>query len=172
MNTRQSQITGIGQWSLLSRGLLFALIWALLTDGASASWWIGVPAILLALFVSLYLMPPVRFSSLAFFRFIPFFIVHSVFGGVDVARRVFHPGLPIDPARLEYALSLPPGAARVFIASVVNLLPGTLSIEFEADVLVLHVLDGKRSSLEELQAVERLIAEIFVIQLPSSTQEP
>lgn len=160
-----------GVFSLLMRGLVLAFIWALLARGAADSWYIGIPAVLLALWVSLQLLPPERFSGLAFFRFIPFFIARSVVGGVDVARRVFDPALPIDPARIEYELSLPPGPARVFMASVVNLLPGTLSIEFDSDVLVLHVLDGRHDCLGELQAVEQRAAAIFAIQLQRPIQE-
>ena len=111
------------------------------------------------------------FRLLAFLRFIPFFITHSVLGGIDVARRVFRPGLPIDPARIEYPLSLQPGLPRVFMVSIVNLLPGTLCIEFDTDVLILHVLDGRRSYQDELQTVEHRIADIFALQLQSSTQE-
>ena len=50
-------------WStLVSRGLLFSLIWWILTDGTASSWWIGVPAVVLALITSVALLPIVHFD--------------------------------------------------------------------------------------------------------------
>jgi len=49
-------------WStIVSRGGLFSLIWWVLTDGTVSSWWIGVPAVLLAVSSSIALIPPRAF---------------------------------------------------------------------------------------------------------------
>ena len=151
-------------WStLVSRGLLFSLIWWILTDGTASSWWIGVPAVLLTLITSVALLPTVHFDWIAFFRFVPFFLVRSLLGGVDVAWRAFHPGMPIAPDLVEYPLQLPPGLARVFMADTVSLLPGTLSTEIRQNCLKVHVLDGRKDVIPELEAVEQGVARIFGI---------
>lgn len=163
---------GTGRWRLIAaRGLLMLLIWALLSNGDAAAWWIGVPAVLLASLISIRMLPASGFRWLELLRFMPFFIVHSLRGGVDVARRVFRPDLPIAPARIEYPLALPPGPGRALMASVVNLLPGTLCIEFDDHCMRLHVLDGRQSFEQELQAVERRVARIFSIQLAANVKE-
>jgi len=116
--------------SVVLRGALFSLLWWILADGAGApSWWIGAPAVLLAVITSAALLPPVPFVWYEFLRFVPFFLMRSLLGGADVAWRALHPGMPIAPDLIAYPLRLPPGLPRVFMVNTVSLLPGTLSIE-------------------------------------------
>ena len=161
-------LTNVSWSTLVSRGLLFSLIWWIVTDGAVTSWWIGVPAVLLALVTSVALLPTVHFNWIAFFRFVPFFLVRSLLGGVDVAWRAFRPGMPIAPEFIEYPLRLPQGLARVFMADMVSLLPGTMSTEIGQNCLKVHVLDGRKNMLPELDAVEQGVARIFGIFLTVS----
>ena len=145
---------------LVSRAGLFLLLWWILTDG-DATWWIGVPAVLLATTISTALLPPILFVWSEILRFIPFFLLHSLLGGIDVARRAFQPNMPIAPELFEYPLRLPPGLPQVLMANTVGLLPGTLSAELERNVLTVHVLDKGTDFLAELEAVERSVARMF-----------
>jgi multicomponent Na+:H+ antiporter subunit E len=147
--------------AVVSRTTLLVLVWWVLSDGAAASWWIGGPAVIAAAAVSMVMLPPQRFSWLALFRFMPFFVRHSLLGGVDVARRTFHPALPIDPDLVEYRVGLPPGLPRVVMACVVNLLPGTLVAMFDQSLLKVHVLDRREDYRAELETIERGIAGMF-----------
>lgn len=45
--------------TIIFRVLLFSLICWFLTNGAAQSWWIGVPAVLLAMITSIALISPV-----------------------------------------------------------------------------------------------------------------
>jgi multicomponent Na+:H+ antiporter subunit E len=153
-------------WStLVSRGLGFLSLWWVLTDGTTASWWIGVPAVVLALVTSVALLPPLPFNWLEFVRFVPFFLMRSLLGGVDVAWRAFHPGMPIAPDIIEFPLRLPPGLARVFMVNTVSLLPGTMSTEIGENCLMVHVLDGRKEFFSELEDVEQGVARMFGIFL-------
>lgn len=150
------------RWSaILSRGLLFSLIWWILTDGAEASWLIGVPAVFLAVATSVTLVPPVPIVWSELLRFVPFFLQSSLLGGTDVARRAFQPSLPLAPALIAYPLQLPPGGAQVLMANIVSLLPGTLCAVLERNVLEVHVLDRGTGFLAELQEVERRVARML-----------
>lgn len=151
----------IGWSTILSRGGLFLLLWWVLTDGATSSWWIGVPAVLLAVAASAALLPPTSFNWYEFLRFVPYFLIRSLLGGTDVAWRAFHPGMPITPDLIEYPLRLQPGLPRVFMANTVSLLPGTLSAALDRNVLKVHVLDSRRGVLAELEAVEQSVARMF-----------
>ena len=156
-------------WStIVSRTILFSLIWWILADGAASSWWIGVPAVLLAVTASAALLPPVSLVWYEFLRFVPFFLIRSLHGGVDVAWRAFHPSIPIAPDLIVYPLRLPPGLAQVFMANTVSLLPGTLSAELGANCLKVHVLDRRRGFLAELKAVEQSVARLFGTSLKVS----
>lgn len=150
---------------MVSRGIFFLFIWWILTGGAPSSWWIGIPAVSLALFISARLLPPVPFSWLAFFKFVPFFLLHSLLGGVDVARRAFQSRAAIAPEFVDYPLRLPPGLPQVFMTNTVGLLPGTLGAELERNILKVHVLDGRSDFMAELKAVESGVASMFGISL-------
>jgi multicomponent Na+:H+ antiporter subunit E len=151
----------IGYSTTVSRGLLFSLIWWVLTDGAAPSWWIGVPAVLIAVAASSALFPPAHLIWYKLLRYVPFFLMRSLLGGADVAWRVFHPRMPIAPDLIEYPMRLPPGLARVFMVNAVSLVPGTLSAELGADCLKVHVLGGRKEYLSELEALERCVARMM-----------
>lgn len=154
------------RWSAIaSRGGLFTVMWWILSDAAVLSWWIGVPAVLLAVITSMVLLPPGPFVWYAFLKFVPFFLVRSLLGGVDVAWRALHPDLPIAPDLIEYPLRLPPGLPQVFMANTVSLLPGTLSAELSANCLKVHVLDGGKDIQSELRLLEHHMARMFAISL-------
>lgn len=151
--------------SILLRSSVFVLIWWILTDGAVNSWWIGVPAVLLAVIASILLLPPEKFVWFEFLRFVPFFIRRSLLGGADVAWRAFHPSLPIDPDLVEYPIRLAPGLPRVLMANTVNLLPGTLSATLDRSIMKVHVLDSRQDVMAEIEAVEQQVARIFCLSL-------
>ena len=145
------------------RLLLLLVFWRMLTQGDPTSWVIGIPTVLLATIISLWLSASSpwgwRFSS--FFRFIPLFAYCSLKGGVDVASRAFRPSLPLAPAMLDYTLQLPEGTARVFFANVVSLLPGTLSADIRGDTLLVHMLDDTLPARMQLERFEVTGARLF-----------
>ena len=115
---------GIDWSTVVSRALLFSLLWWALTDGTAGSWWIGVPAVACAVIVSVALVPPVGLVWREVMGFVPFFLWHSLKGGADVAWRAFHPRLPITPELIEYPLRLPPGLPQVILVNIDELAAG------------------------------------------------
>ncbi len=164
MNTRLD-LVNIRPKVWLLRLVLFSLLWWVLTDGAAGSWLVGVPIILLATLVSVRLMPALSWSVPGMLLFVPYFLWHSMRGGVDVARRAMHPQLPISPALFDYRFRLPPGLPRVFMANIVSLLPGTLSVEIDSEILRVHVLDEAGDTTQELALLENRLAAIFGLTL-------
>ncbi len=161
-----------GLWpGVLRRGLLFAFVWWILVEGEIASLWIGVPAVLLVATASVALLSPVSFVWHELFRFVPFFLTRSLLGGADVAWRAIHPGMPIAPDLVEYPLQLPSGLPCVFLANTVSLLPGTLSAELDSNCLKVHVLNGRKDVLSELETLERRVAALFGASLPVRSGE-
>ena len=146
-------------WTAVTgRLLLFAVLWGILTGGRTDALPVGALAVPLTTLASIRLLPPSPWSLRGWLRFLPYFLVESLRGGVDVAARAFHPRLPLAPALLDYPLRLPPGPARVVMADAVSLLPGTLSAELDGAVLRVHVLDHRRRPREQLAALEARIA--------------
>ena len=151
----------------LPRLLAFALAWWLISEGASASWSIGVPAVLIATFISARLLPPQPLTLSGLLRFAGYFLIHSLLGAVDVARRAFQPSRPLDPAVIDYPLRLTSAPARVWLINAVSLLPGTLSADLNADCLRVHVLDAGQDTHRELLVLERYVAAVFGQDLPA-----
>jgi len=147
------------------RALAFTFMWWMLTAGSVNSWLVGAPVVILATLISMVLVPPFSCSVLGSVRFVPFFICHSLRGGVDVAWRAFHPQMPIAPDLVDFPLHLPPGMSRVFMVNTISLLPGTLSVELGANSLKIHVLDTRKNVLSELKTLEQIIAKMFNISL-------
>ena len=150
------------------RAVAFSLLWWVLTAGAVESWWVGAPVVLIATLVSVALVPAVSWSPAGVANFVPFFVWHSLRGGVDVAWRTFHPRMPIQPGLIEYPLRLPPGLSRVIMVNTVSLLPGSLSVELGADCLKIHVLDTRNSVVSEIIMVEQVVARMFATALNSA----
>jgi multicomponent Na+:H+ antiporter subunit E len=150
---------------VLTRTLLFALVWWALSDGSAQSWWVGAPAVALAVITSVALLAPVPLVWWQLLKFVPVFLWRSLQGGADVAWRALDPRLPIAPRMIDYPLRLPSGLPRVMLVNIMSLLPGTLSAELHGQVLKVHVLDGRGDVLPELEALERSVARISGVTL-------
>lgn len=138
------------------------LLWWVLTGGTTlTSWIIGIPTIALALWA----MPSVSqsehrpLSLPGLLQFVPYFLLQSVRGGIDVARRAYSPALPLDPDIIDFPLSLPPGRPQIFFLNSVSLLPGTLSAELSGTLLKVHVLDRHMDS--HLHQLQTRVARVF-----------
>lgn len=110
---------------------------------------------------------PYRWRPHRLAAFAAFFVVASFRGGIDVAWRALHPGMPIDPRFVRFPLDLPPGQPRTLMVSTLSLMPGTLSADLEDDgrTLVVHVLTAEaEASVAWLQA---RVARLFALPAPS-----
>lgn len=156
--------------SLLLRAGLFATLWWMLAEGSFLAWGVGLTSIVLALVVSLTLLPPApsRLSLLGAASFLGFFLLQSLSGGVQVARMALRPRPDLRPVVLDIPLRLPEGGARLLLAATLNLLPGTLSAGLECGHLRMHVLDQRFPVEAEVRAVETRIARLLGLSLEAA----
>jgi multicomponent Na+:H+ antiporter subunit E len=148
---------------LISRIAILAFLWWVLAKGAYDSWQVGIPAILIAIYVDYRLFKPQtnRWSLGGLIILALLFLKLSLTSGIDVVRRIYHPRLPLNPAMVEYPLRLTSEAARNLFVCTVSLLPGTLSAEFGVHSLIVHVLDVDRPFNQELKLIEDRVAAVF-----------
>ena len=161
----------MGPGRFIFRTVLFALLWWMLTEGTMTSWLVGAPVVLFAVLASGTLLSGASWSLPGILRFIPFFLWHSLRGGVDVAGRALHPRLPISPGLLEYPWRLPAGLPRVLMANTVSMLPGTLSAELGEEFLQVHVLDQTGAFESELTEIETRVARVFGLNLAAGERK-
>ncbi len=154
---------------ILSRAGLLAILWWSLNPQDIASWIIGVPVVLMGAWLGSLLTRtslPLKIHPFGLLGFIPFFVLASVKGGIDVAWRSLHPRMPIDPLIRRYSLRLPEGTPSVFMATVLSLLPGTLSADIDESTLVIHMISDSESVTKGVLALEVKVAHLFGILLP------
>lgn len=85
----------------------------------------------------------------------------SVVGGVDVARRAVRlPRPDIDPRWSVYETRLRSRAARVALALVMNLMPGSLSARLEGSRLDVHVIDPALDVHGAIAELERRLSRV------------
>lgn len=149
------------------RFLLFATLWLIVAGPEPTSWIIGGPTIALAAWVSLGLggrfdrPHPSGLRLLGLMRFIPYFAIESLRGGLDVAARVMRPRVRIDPGFLRYPVRLRSPSAQVVFIDSISLLPGTLSADLRNGVIDVHALDISADLEPELERLEGRVARVF-----------
>jgi multicomponent Na+:H+ antiporter subunit E len=142
-----------GAWLLLARPSAFA--WADLA--------VGLLAAMLATSASLQLLDPgpSRLRLRALPRLVARFLWQSLVAGLDVARRVFDPRLPIKPGYLAYPVRIPDGPRRAAFGAFTSLMPGTLPVGTDRDgSLVYHCLDLGQPIAVSLARDEALVADV------------
>jgi multicomponent Na+:H+ antiporter subunit E len=146
--------------------LTFAFLWWLMADGQLSSWIIGIPAIMFATWAFVRLNPQSGHyvSLVGLLRFIPFFLIESLRGGIDVAARTLHPRLNIKPGFYRYQLKLEDRIKRVFFINCVNLLPGTLTADIHEDCVEIHLLSEDIDPKAGLSRLEEAVGQIFVVR--------
>ncbi len=157
------------QWfkAVLIRAALLLLLWWSLTEG-DGGWWFGLPLTLLVVVISLWLSPPGRYTirPLQAAGFGVYFIAQSLRAGLDVAGRILHPRLPLQPEIITLRLELPPGAPCWLLMTTLSLLPGTLCVRLQDQQLSLHCLDTRMDVVASVRIVEQRIARVFGLSLP------
>ena len=160
-----------GQWTIstiLLRIVAMTLLWFVLAAGDLRYWGLILIAVLGGAAASLILVPSsgLSWSPIGWARFIPFFIVQSVLGGVDVALRAVALTPRLDPGYVEFDFRITEEPARVFVANTMSLMPGTLSVSLDSNRLRMHVLDTGMPNAERAREVEAHAASMFRLELP------
>jgi multicomponent Na+:H+ antiporter subunit E len=150
------------------RTLFFAIIWLTLVEGNLNSWVVGALAILACSLISIKLIPPLSLKLSALMPFFGFFLWRSLLGGIDVAKRVLRKTLLIDPEIIYFQIEFNNEYASALFINTVNLLPGTLVIDSNNNLLEIHVLDKNMNNVAELKDIELRILRLF--QLDSNKE--
>jgi multicomponent Na+:H+ antiporter subunit E len=152
---------------ILRRFTLLFGAWLVITGAEPQALVAGALTAAAAVAVSLALLPPGPRSArvVVVLGLIPRFLADSLLGGIDVARRAFHPRVPVRPGWITYPLRLPSGAGRVSLGNFLSLMPGTLAAGEYRDGLCVHCLDVSGSVTPKIAREEILIARSMGISL-------
>lgn len=147
----------------LLRTALAVLVWAVLTGGGTSAPLLAGLILAAVVGTSLATIPPSRPPRPdGLLRFLGFFVVVSIRGGIDVARRACARGaVPVRPGFVERDLRLPTQRTRLVCAACLSLLPGTASVELRDRRLTIHLLDTGMPIDAMLESLEHRIADAF-----------
>jgi len=143
------------------RILTYAGIWWIITGGEGGWLW-GVPAVLIAaLFNPFPTSERWRWRLRGVLVFLPVFMWLSLRSAADVAWRAVHPSRPLNPALVDFIWHLEGGHARVFLANLINLMPGTLCVSITENGMTVHVLGDPVRTMDGLERLETMVGDLF-----------
>ncbi|MGB2600698.1 MAG: Na+/H+ antiporter subunit E [Candidatus Omnitrophota bacterium] len=144
-----------------SKTLLFVLayvVWCLLNwvpdwqhliVGIFIAWFIAVMTGDLFMRTPEHLKHPHRYYYF-FVHYIPKFLWECLKANIDVAYRVLHPNLPINPGIVKVKTKLKTDTGLTFLADSITLTPGTMSVDLDRDngILYIHWINVKDKDIE------------------------
>lgn len=80
-----------------------------------------------------------------FMKYLMSLIVAIIEANIQVALIVLNPKMPISPTVVEFKTNLKDDLSRVVFANSITLTPGTLTVDLEGDVYLVHGLTRKNA---------------------------
>ena len=153
--------------------IILSAFWLLLTKGELASLIVGLFFVALAVFASYRLAqgtemtkasPQIEIRALP--KFLLFFLINSMKGGLTTAKIAFSPIESITPDLVHYPIMhLKKGASTHLFMNLISLLPGSVSVIREPSGVLVHVLNTGADTISELQKCEAAVCSLFGINI-------
>lgn len=150
-------------WSLLN----WVPDWQHLIVGIFIAWFVAFMTGGLFIMQPRILKHPLRYWYFLIY-YLPKFLWECFKSNVDVAYRVLHPKLPINPGIVKVKTSLKTDIALTFLANSITLAPGTMSVDIDKDngILYVHWIDIKATDVESATKIvvgrfEKILKKIF-----------
>jgi multicomponent Na+:H+ antiporter subunit E len=103
-----------------------------------------------------------------FLYYIVVFTWECIKANLDVACRVLHPHLPINPGIVKVKTILKSETGLTFLANFITLTPGTFSVDIDREkgFIYIHWIDVKTQDIEWASSIivskfERILKEVF-----------
>lgn len=120
----------------------------------------------------MFVRKPYRFKQYMryvwFLYYIPVFVWECIKANIDVAYRVAHPDLPINPGIVKVKTALKSDTALTFLANSITLTPGTMSVDIDEEngFLYIHWIDVKDKDIKKateiiVKTFEDILRRIF-----------
>ncbi len=110
-------------------------------------------------------------KSLRLFWYIPWEFWQIVLANIDVAYRVLHPKMPIDPLVIEFETPLRSDFSLITLANSITLTPGTITISVEPEKGLFRVHAIAKEPADALlvdQTMQKKVAEVFFVRWPEA----
>ncbi len=95
--------------------------------------------------------------------YIPWLFSRMLVSGIHVSYLILHPRLPIKPVLFRHRADLGSEEAVLLMGNSITLTPGTVTVEADAEELVVHALDEESTGDVVSQRLEKMVAKVFPI---------
>lgn len=95
------------------------------------------------------------------FRYLGWLIWSVVKANVDVAYRILHPSLPIQPMLMGFDTELEEEVAQVLVANTITLTPGTVTIDLLDGRYLVHALHPDTAQALTSGELQNVVGPIF-----------
>lgn len=130
-------------WLLLT----WTLNWQNLIVGGLVSIMVGL------IFGNLTVSAPAKVFQLQrwfwFILYIPVFLWEMAKANLDVAYRVVHPKMPINPGIVKVKTKIQSDMGRTLLANSITLTPGTFTVDIKDEFLYIHWINVKYQDVDE-----------------------
>lgn len=103
-----------------------------------------------------------------FVYYLPLFAWECLKANIDVARRVLHPKLPINPGIVKIKTRLKSDTGLTFLANSITLTPGTMCVDIDKEngMLYIHWIDVRDKDTDRATEIiagrfEKILTKIF-----------
>jgi multicomponent Na+:H+ antiporter subunit E len=102
-------------------------------------------------------------TFIRFIAYIPRLILDIVLANIDVAYRVLHPRMPIDPGFITLDTPFQNDILRTAFANAITLTPGTVTVEVAGGRYTVHALvrEAAEESLLKERGMQNSLAHVF-----------
>ncbi|MGB4592831.1 MAG: Na+/H+ antiporter subunit E [Coriobacteriia bacterium] len=100
-------------------------------------------------------------QALRFLAYVVYLIKEIVLAAVGVAGKVLDPRMPIDPVVITHRTRFSRQVSRVALANSITLTPGTLTVDLDGDMYVVHCLNEEFSESISNGEFEGRIKRVF-----------
>lgn len=108
-------------------------------------------------------LPVLAGKFIRFLPFIPRLLASILYANIDVAYRILHPDMPVDPGIITLETSLRDDVLRTTFANAITLTPGTITMEVSGGTYIIHALVQENAQKDLLfdREMEQRLARIF-----------
>jgi multicomponent Na+:H+ antiporter subunit E len=102
-------------------------------------------------------------TFIRFILYIPKLMLAILYANIDVAYRVLHPKMPIDPGMITVDTPFTNDILRTSFANAITLTPGTVTVDVTGGTYLVHALvrEASEEELLEGRSMQNDLARIF-----------
>lgn len=101
-------------------------------------------------------------KAVNFIIYIPWIIYQIILANIDVAYRVLHPKMPIDPRIITFKTKLRSDLSLTTLANSITLTPGTITVDIKDGVYYVHAVATKPADDLLSGEMENRVANVYM----------